>query len=45
MKPQPVSQFEFKLVGSWFNQQDDEEHSPGRVEAAAQSETPSIGRV
>ena len=44
MEPQPVSQFESNLVGSWANQQDDEEHSPGQVEAATQLETSSIGR-
>lgn len=50
MEPQPISQFQVKLVGSWANQQDDdddddEDHSPGRVEVATQSETSSIRKV
>lgn len=45
MEPQLVSQFEYKLVGSFIDQQDDEEHSPGQAKVATQLETPSIGRV
>lgn len=45
MQPQPVSQFQSELVGSWADQQDDEEHSPGRVEETTKSETSSTGTV
>ena len=45
MEPQPISQFQSRLVGSWADQQDEEENSPRRVEATTQSKTPNIGRV
>lgn len=45
IESQPESQFESRLVGSWAEQQDDEGHSLGRVEATTQSMTPSMGRV
>lgn len=45
MEPQALFQFQSKLVGSWVDQHDDEEHSSGRVEADTQSETSRIGRV
>jgi len=36
MEPQPISQLQVKLVGSWVGQQDDddEDHSLGQVEVA-----------